>query len=65
MFDMPLKNKSNVVNIYLYKEDLALNNLQCLMGHKTKKTQTNWSVCDNSNTWNSLTVCLNCIIGIT
>ena len=25
----------------MYKEDIALNNLQCLMCHKTKPSQTN------------------------
>ena len=29
---------------YMYKQDLALNNLQCLVCHKTKPNQTNLDI---------------------
>ena len=29
--------------IYMYKKDLALNNLHCLISHKTKPKQTKWN----------------------
>ena len=32
--------KSYVLNIYMYKEDLALNNLQRLICHKTQQNKT-------------------------
>ena len=49
--------------IYMYKEDLSLDNLQWLVGHKTKPNQTNisyetrlnwkicmtWSFCSNTH----------------
>ena len=40
---MPLNpNKENhIYLIHMYKEDLALNNLQWLICHKTKSNQTN------------------------
>ena len=42
MVDKPQKpnqTKLYIFNIYVYKEDLALNNLQCLICHKTQPNQ--------------------------
>ena len=38
-------NKLYIFMIYMYKEDLALNNLQCLICHKTKPNQTKPNIC--------------------
>ena len=39
MFDLPSNKKTKTIpiySIYMYKADLTLNNLQCLICHKTK-----------------------------
>ena len=36
----PSQTKSYIFNVYIYKEKLALNNLQWLICYKTKPTQT-------------------------
>ena len=39
MVDMPLNQTKPLYITYMYKEDLALNNLLCLICHKTQPNQ--------------------------
>ena len=41
MVDMPYTQPNPIYLIYIYKKDLALNNLQWLICHETKSNQTN------------------------
>ena len=40
VIDKPFVYKSNIFNMYMYKQDLASNNPQGLICHKTKPTNT-------------------------
>ena len=52
----PNQIKFYIFNIYMYKEDLALNNLQWLICHKTKPNQIIyiWYICIK-RIWHSIT----------